>query len=135
MQDGAILRSRGRAPEVAAARVLIVDDELLIRWALRERLEEASFDVAVAATGSEARARFAQGCDVVLLDVRLPDADGMGLMGEFHAQVPSCPVILISAHPPQSFAKEALEAGAYAFVSKPFDIDEVARLVAQATTG
>ncbi len=62
------------------ATVLIVDDEPLIRWSLRQRLEQVGYRVLEASTGAEALAKLPEGVDLVLLDYRLPDSDGVSLI-------------------------------------------------------
>jgi len=117
---------------LAGRSVLVVDDEFLIRWSLRERLSQAGLNVAEAATGAEAIDRFAAAVEVVLLDVRLPDADGLDLLRRFKALRSDVTVVMITAHGTDDMADEARALGAYAFVHKPFDVEQVAALVARA---
>lgn len=113
-------------------RVLVVDDEFLIRWSLRERLRADGFAVVEAADAAAARAAFrAEIFDVVLLDLRLPDSDGLGLLGEFLATGRSR-IVVITAHGTDEMAEEALQMGALGFLRKPFDIDRMVELVADA---
>ncbi len=113
-------------------RVLVVDDEFLIRWSLRERLRGDGFAVVEAADAAAARGAFhAEHFDVVLLDLRLPDSDGLGLLAEFLATGRSR-IIVITAHGTDEMAEEALRMGALGFLRKPFDIDRMVELVAEA---
>ena len=105
--------------------VLVADDELLIRWALRERLTDAGFRVVEASRASEARAGFDESIDAVVLDLRLPDGSGLDLLREFHGLRPEVPLILISAWLGGSSVDEAVELGATAVLSKPFDVEAV----------
>lgn len=109
--------------------VLVVEDEFLIRWSLNERLTEAGYRVLEAETGLEARANFAGGVDVVLLDLRLPDADGRDLLRDFRAQRPATAVVCMSAHGSPELGRQLVEEGARTFVSKPFDVDAMVRIV------
>jgi DNA-binding response OmpR family regulator len=78
---------------MAKATVLIVDDEELIRWSLRERLTQEGYDILEAGTGRDAVERFADGVDLVLLDYRLPDMDGLSVLRELKAADADVPVI------------------------------------------
>src|SRR4051794_29432550 len=80
--------------------ILVVDDEPLIRWALREGLESAGFDVIEAGSAREALASLggAGRVDVALLDIRLPDSDDLGLLRRVRRDAPGCRVIVMTAH-------------------------------------
>src|SRR5437588_9637829 len=65
---------------MAQPTVLVVDDEKLIRWSLKERLQAAGYHVSEAADGGEALRRIEEGADLVLLDLKLPDADGVTIL-------------------------------------------------------
>ena len=127
--------SPGKPPKAkfgAAPTVLLVDDEDLVRWSLRHRLSADGCVIREAATGAQARAELAQAFDLVLLDYRLPDADGLTLLREIRATHPDTLVILLTAHTSVQRAVEAMAEGAFYFVSKPFDVDHVAILVHRA---
>jgi DNA-binding NtrC family response regulator len=114
-------------------RVLVVDDELLIRWSLSETLLEAGHDVAEAQDGKSAiRAVAASAPDVVVLDFRLPDSDNLDLLATIRRLSPHSQVILMTAFGTPEIAKGALDLGAYRIVGKPFEIGELAALVEQA---
>ena len=95
-------------------RVLIVDDEKLLRWSLRERLERDGYEVLEASTGREGLSLVReQGVDLMLLDHRLPDTTGIELLKQFvptHAEVP---VILMTACSTVEMAVEAIKLGAH----------------------
>lgn len=115
--------------------LMIVDDEMLIRWSLGERLTQEGYHVFEAEDGSSARRVFAiesGRMDAIILDLKLPDTDGLTLLGEFKGQKPACPVIMITAHGNEVTAGQAKDAGAYAFFNKPFKIDEIVGLVDEA---
>ncbi len=112
--------------------VLIVEDEFLIRWSLRARLTAVGYAVLEAADLAGARAIYQRALDLVFLDVRLPDGDGIEFLAEFRMTRPNVPVIVMTAHGTSAMEALAAEAGAFAFVHKPFDLDEVVRLTQRA---
>lgn len=112
--------------------VLIVDDEELIRWSLRERLTREGYQVREAGTGSEAVGQFSAGVDLVLLDYRLPDLDGLAVLRQLKALDPEALVILLTAIVNIDTAVEAMKLGAFHFANKPFDLDDVAATVERA---
>ncbi len=112
--------------------VLIVDDERLIRWSIRMRLEEAGFQVVDAETGREAMERFRSDVQFVLLDLRLPDTNGLTLLKQMKRERPDCEVVIMSAHGTHETAAEAIENGALGVLNKPFSFDELTRMVEEA---
>ena len=118
-----------------AIRVLIVDDEPLIRWSLAETLTDRGYIVTEAADAAATRLAIADTADrpdVVLLDYRLPDSNDLGLLRTIRHDAPDTQVILMTAHGTPEMAKAALELGAYRVVSKPFAVQELAALVSEA---
>jgi DNA-binding NtrC family response regulator len=114
------------------ATVLVVDDEDLIRWSLRERLGIEGYTIREAGTGAEAMEAFRQGVDLVLLDYRLPDTDGLALLREMKSLDPDVLVVLLTSFVSVETAVEAMKLGAFHFANKPFNLDEVAAIVARA---
>ena len=117
-------------------RVLVVDDEPLIRWSIAETLADRGCDVVE--TGDARGARSAvehedPGFDVVLLDYRLPDSDDLALLTSIRDLSPRAQVILMTAFGRPEVVNGALALGAYRVVSKPFELDVLADLVAQAS--
>ncbi|HEX2673097.1 MAG TPA: sigma-54 dependent transcriptional regulator [Polyangiaceae bacterium] len=112
--------------------VLLVDDEALIRLTLRERLEAAGYEISEAVSGAQARSEFAKSPDLVFLDFRLPDADGLTLLRELKELSPETLVICLTAHGTLQTAVDAMAAGAFYFLTKPFDVEQVALLAARA---
>jgi DNA-binding NtrC family response regulator len=115
--------------------VLVVDDEMLIRWALAESLAAAGFAVVQAGTASEALERLAGHVGriaVALLDLRLPDSTDFGLLKRICAMYPACRVILMTADGRPGILDEAIGAGAFRALGKPFDMHVMAGIVRQA---
>jgi DNA-binding NtrC family response regulator len=117
---------------VAPARILVVDDEQLIRWSLNERLTQEGHDVLEAGTGKEGLARCGPDIDLVLLDYKLPDSDGLRVLKQIKASEPDIPVILLTGFSSVETAVEAMKQGAYHYANKPFNLDEIALLVQKA---
>ena len=114
------------------ATVLVVDDEQLIRWSLVERLSQDGYRTLEAATGDEALAQLGEGVDLVLLDYRLPDTDGLKVLKEVRRRDPDILVILLTAFSNVATAVEIMKEGAYHYATKPFNLDEMALLVEKA---
>ena len=116
-----------------AARILVVDDEKLIRWSLRERLTADGYEVEEAPDARTARELLrTQPFDIALFDLKLPDADGLSLLKEAGKLRPGLTCLIITAHSSIKSAVEAMKRGAYDYLSKPFDMDELSMTVARA---
>ncbi|MEM8885580.1 MAG: sigma-54 dependent transcriptional regulator [Planctomycetota bacterium] len=106
--------------------VLVVDDEKLIRFTLRESLAEEGYVVHEAGDMEEAIAQCERHrIDCAILDHRLPDGDGFDLMTTIHELHPEVPCILMTAYSSVQKAVEAMRRGAFTYVNKPFDSDEM----------
>jgi two-component system response regulator AtoC len=117
---------------MSKASILVVDDEALIRWSLGERLKTEGYDVLEAGTGHEALEKLAEGVDLVLLDYRLPDTDGVTILRKIKELDQDILVILLTAYASVETAVEAMKLGAYHFANKPFNLDDVAATVDRA---
>jgi len=109
---------------MAAAHILVVDDEPDIRELVRDILVDEGYDVTIAENGEQARlARLARRPDLVLLDIWMPDIDGISLLREWTVeQNQNIPVIMISGHGTVETAVEATRLGAYDFLEKPLSL-------------
>jgi len=114
------------------ATILVVDDEPLIRWSLTERLKSEGYDMLEAETGGAALDKLPEGIDLVLLDYRLPDTDGVTILRKIKEFDQDILVILLTAYASVDTAVEAMKLGAYHFANKPFNLDEVAATVERA---
>jgi len=119
---------------MSAARILVVDDESEIRGLLKEILADEGYEVDVAADAAEARARRAQhDPDLILLDIWMPDTDGITLLREWvQPNGPACPVVMMSGHGTVETAVEATRLGAFDFVEKPLSLAKLLRTVERA---
>jgi two-component system, NtrC family, response regulator AtoC len=117
---------------MAKPTVLVVDDERLIRWSLTKRLRSEGYEVLEAETGEDALERITEGVDLVLLDYKLPDIDGVTVLRKIKEADQDILVILLTAYATVETAVEAMKIGAYHFTNKPFDLDELVATVARA---
>jgi DNA-binding NtrC family response regulator len=109
----------------ATMRILVVDDERLIRWSVRQTLAASGHDVLEAADARSAVRLLGEPgppVDVVLLDYRLPDSDDLELLAEIRRLSPRSAVILMTAYGTPDVIEAALELGAYDVIGKPFDL-------------
>jgi two-component system, OmpR family, response regulator len=107
-------------------RVMLVDDEKDFRETLCKRLTKRKLDVVSAGGGREALAKLAESpVDVVVLDVRMPDMDGIETLKEIKKVMPSVEVIMLTAHADVQVAVEGMELGAFDYLMKPMDIDDL----------
>jgi two-component system, NtrC family, nitrogen regulation response regulator NtrX len=119
---------------MTASRILVVDDEADIRGLLKEILSEEGYDVEVAADATQARSsRATQVPDLVLLDIWMPDTDGITLLREWSmTDGYDCPVVMMSGHGTVETAVEATRLGAFDFVEKPLSLTKLLRTVERA---
>jgi DNA-binding NtrC family response regulator len=111
---------------MASPKLLVVDDDSLIRRSLSELLRGEGYQVIEAGTGAEALRVFGQAApDLVVTDFNMPEVDGLQLLRELRARKPDLPVILVTGYGTVEQAVEAMKSGAYDYVSKPILDDEM----------
>ncbi|MBA3817456.1 MAG: sigma-54-dependent Fis family transcriptional regulator [Deltaproteobacteria bacterium] len=111
--------------------VLLVDDEPGVLFTLSELLVERGHRVVTARSGDDALTKLEE-ADTVVTDLSMPGMDGLTLMGHIAARDPALPVLLLTAHGSERVAVAAMKQGAYDYLSKPFDIDELAVVIERA---
>jgi two-component system, NtrC family, sensor kinase len=121
------------ASDASAARILVIDDEEAARYGIRKALEREGHHVELAADGREALQKI-QECSphAIISDINMPNMDGITLLREVRRLDPSPPVILITAHGSEALAVQGLRAGAYDYIGKPFDVDDLRKVVRNA---
>jgi len=116
-------------------RVLVVDDEALIRWSLVQTLGDSGYDVVEAVDGAMAERVLSEASppfDVVLLDFRLPDSNDLRLLSRLRRLAPGTQVILMTAYGSPEVVQGALDLGVFRVVGKPLEMADVPPLVLQA---
>ena len=124
-----------RGQRIPRGRVLVVDDEPLIRWSVAETLGDRAFSVSEAGDAASAIQALSPGAspvDVVLLDFRLPDCDDLRVLSAIRRLSPHTPVILMTAYGSPELFMEARRLGAFAVVDKPFEMDALQPLIERA---
>ncbi|MFL5271579.1 MAG: sigma-54-dependent transcriptional regulator [Anaeromyxobacteraceae bacterium] len=117
----------------STARILVVDDEKLIRWSVGERLQRDGYEVLSAESGEQALDVVAASApDVMLLDVKLPGIDGLATLQRALAVHPEMSVLMMSAHSTVDIAVEAMKHGAIDFLVKPFPFQSLDAAVQRA---
>jgi len=123
------------AENFPALRVLVVEDERLIRWSIAETLAHAGHTVIEAEDGASAVQSLtapAEPFDAVLLDYRLPDSDDLSLLANIRRLSPHSPVILMTAYGTPEIIKSALDLGVYQVMNKPFEMQDLEALLLKA---
>jgi DNA-binding NtrC family response regulator len=114
----------------AKKKVLIVDDEYLIRYSLKKLIEREGYAAFTAGTGHEALRLFEeQRPDIVILDIRLPDSNGLSLLKTIKESCPSVAMIMATGCPDVQSNVEAMKMGALAYLEKPVDMDSLKTLM------
>jgi two-component system response regulator AtoC len=121
--------------KAAAARILVVDDEALVRWSVAETLRSSAYEVVEAEDAASALQRLVEmdaPPDAVLLDLRLPDCDDLALLETLRLLTPTTAFVVMTAFNSPEIAAEARRLGAYAVIDKPFDVDVLVPLLERA---
>ncbi len=114
-------------------RILIIEDEKLIRWSLRQKFEGRKFTVTEVECGSEAMDALEQGTfDLIMLDYKLPDTTGLDILSKIRETDSDVVVIMMTAYSSIESAVDAMKLGAYDYLTKPFDMDQLLRTVDKA---
>lgn len=112
------------------ARILVVDDEHLIRWSLEQNLKKQGHEVLIAADGIEAlRLAIEEQPDIMLLDIQLPGMNGLDVLKEIKAQELDIMVVMITANTEIETAITAMKLGACDYLCKPFNMDELSIVI------
>ena len=119
----------------AKAKVLVVDDEAVVRESYLRTLDGVRYNVRAAMNGKEAlRMMEAEHFDVILLDIRMPEMDGIEVLREIKKRWPECEVVIITGYPSIETAKEAVRLGAYNYLAKPVGPQEIVEAATGAMT-
>ena len=107
-------------------KILVIDDEKLICWSLQKDLTKEGYEVLTAQSASEGLRLFEQeSVDVVLLDIRLPDGNGQEILSVMRRKDPLVEVIMVTANDDVRTAVQCVQAGAFTYLHKPFEFDEL----------
>ena len=118
---------------MASERILIVDDEDGMRRLLSRVLTREGYETSAVGSGAEAlRLVASERFDLVVTDIKMPEMDGLQLLAELKEYEPSLPIIVITAYGTIENAVQALRSGAYDYIAKPFENDEIKLTVAKA---
>ncbi|MDX2167445.1 MAG: response regulator, partial [Deltaproteobacteria bacterium] len=113
--------------------ILVADDEDSVRWVLVKALEGAGHTVVQASGGRDALERLReQPFDLAFVDLRMPDTDGLSVLGAAREAGLTLPVVIVTAQNTMDNAIEAMKRGAYDYIAKPFNIDEVRAVASRA---
>lgn len=107
-------------------RILVIDDEEYIGWIIKKTFETTDNEVCLVYNGKDGLDQFnKQNFDIVFLDLRLPDMDGMEILEHMKKLKPSAAIVIITAHGSIDTAIESMKKGAFDYITKPFDVDEL----------
>jgi DNA-binding NtrC family response regulator len=114
-------------------RLLLVDDEVGFAAVMAKRLSRRGIEVATAHSGSQAVQSLRQSkFDIAVLDLKMEDMDGIEVLKIFKLMDPRMPVIMLSGHGSEKSAKEGIERGAYDYLTKPYEFDDLLEKIRQA---
>ena len=114
-------------------RLLVVDDDESLRWVTKVQLEQSGYAVSAAADGPQALALLQlNGADLVITDLMMPGMSGLDLLKDIRSEYPDLAVIVVTAFGTVETAVEAMKAGAYDYITKPVNMDELKMIVGRA---
>ena len=116
----------------AKSRILVVDDEPNLRRVLGAMLQRNGYEVVDAADGAEALERLDDDVDVIVTDLKMPRVDGMTVLRRVAAEHPNIPVVMITAFGSVGHAVEAVKAGAFDYIEKPYEQEQIRLTIAKA---
>ncbi|MGA1197715.1 MAG: sigma-54-dependent transcriptional regulator, partial [Candidatus Latescibacterota bacterium] len=118
---------------IATPNILVVDDEKVIRDSLHDWFAEDGYDIDVAENAQEALKHIDHTIyDIVLLDIKMPGMDGLTLQEKIIKQIPQAIIIIMTAYASVETAVQALKMGAYDYLQKPIDPDELQHIIEKA---
>jgi CheY-like chemotaxis protein len=131
MKDEFVSKKDGKKSNPGASfRVLIADDEFLIRWSLSEALSQEGYEVLAVEDGQKAvEASWTQRFDFIITDLVMPEMDGWQVLEKAQNMLPLPRVIIITAHGHEEMKRKAKEKGAWAYVEKPHLIENIKALI------
>jgi len=111
-------------------RILVADDEESIRWVLLRTFRQKDLTVDLAEDGEQALQLYhSNKYDLILLDIKMPVVDGLSVLREIHGQTPELPVVMMTAETTMSNAIDSMKLGAFDYITKPFNLDELEALI------
>ncbi|MFZ2955323.1 MAG: sigma-54 dependent transcriptional regulator [Candidatus Ozemobacteraceae bacterium] len=114
------------------SKILVVDDEHSVRWAFEKALQKVGYEVSLAETGTKGLKVFSSWHpDLTMLDIRMPEMDGLTVLKHIREEDPNAQVIVMTAYSDMETTITAMKLGAYDFLTKPFNIDDCLALIAR----
>ena len=133
INESAQTDARAEARRRRSARILVIDDEAHVRSMMGSTLERQGYDVQLASSGYEALQILDQNAfDLVLADILMQDVNGIAVLDHLHAQQPQLPVVMVSAVHDISVVIDAMRRGAYDYLLKPFEREQLLQIVQRA---
>jgi two-component system nitrogen regulation response regulator GlnG len=132
-KPGSVFTYRWKQIMQTTAKVWIVDDDSSIRWVLERALSQAGIDNESFENGDSLLAKIEnEQPEVIISDIRMPGTDGLELLSRISEDFPDLPVIITTAHSDLDSAVASYQHGAFEYLPKPFDIDEVVAITERA---
>ncbi len=118
-------------PKKRIKKILIIDDEGDLCWLLANTLQKKGYNISTANTISDGMARLREAPDLLFLDLKLPDGNGMDLLPKIREVTPQTSVVIISAYGSEEKREEAKDRGIYSFLDKPFTEEKILEVIGQ----